>query len=70
MTQFAVNASARRNLFCYTNCVTYVPQNTNCAKLDFPVVYKMAGLCCFINAIAPISLLQLIIFIFAFNAAA
>jgi len=66
MNQFAVNASARRNLFCYTNCVTYVPQNTNSAKLDFPVAHKMSDLCGFINAIAPISLLQLMILFFVF----
>lgn len=70
MTQFAVNASARRNLFCYTNCVTYVPPNTNCADLDFPVVHRTTGLYVFINAIALISVLQLIILIFMFSAAA
>lgn len=70
MTQFAVNASARRNLFCYTNCVTYVLPNTNCAELDFPVAHRTTGLCGFINAIALISVLLLIILIFVFSAAA
>lgn len=70
MTQFAVNASARRNLFCYTNCVTYVPPNTNCAELDFPVARRTTELCGFMNAIALISVLLLIIWISVFSAAA